>query len=339
MAEGTFSKSEEKLFEILRAEKDMTLQDIAEEMGRSYGSVRWYWREWKKANERELTEQEINGIMGKLNWELPLKLYELATPIPRIERKVEDGRTGVHFGDVHFPVQDDKAISILYQIIQDIDPDYVVDHGDDIDAYSVSKYPKDLVKRPDLSTEIEMAINHKRQIAQIAPHAARYYIPGNHTDRIERIIYAAAESGPMRQILQLPGVREAISLPSILQLDKMDWEYVPHYKILDHDVEPLIITHGSLTGVNHAQKEYKKHGTSGISGHIHKWDIHHENNPGRDDVWISMGCLCSLEPHYSAFSNWQQGFVVTTWHEGKMYYELVQIRGGKAAFRGKVYTG
>ena len=68
------------------------------------------------------------------------KVYTAAKPS-------SDEITSVHYGDIHFPHHDPRALDIRNQILDFLDPEIVVDHGDTLDCEAISRWPKDPLNR------------------------------------------------------------------------------------------------------------------------------------------------------------------------------------------------
>ena len=248
--------------------------------------------------------------------------------------------TSLHYGDVHFPFQDDSALSLLYQITGAIKPDLVACHGDLLDCYSISSFAKDLHLRPSLGREIEMATDHFALLNRLAPRARKLFIKGNHEDRLEREIKRMATKPEALEILRLPQVSESLTWPSILGLGKLGWEYHEKRTIL---FDKLILKHGDVvrkfSGYT-AKAECEKYRKGGISGHTHRRGVFEHTDWNGVHGWWEHGCLCDLNPEYTEDPNWQSGFLVVTWSDDRSAYavEEVRIHDGVTIFRGRTYT-
>lgn len=248
--------------------------------------------------------------------------------------------TSLHYGDVHFPFQDDAALAIFYKIATALKPDLVACHGDLLDCYSISSFAKDIHARPALGDEIALAIDHFQRVNAAAPKARRLFFKGNHEDRLQREIKRMATKPEALEILRLPQVSESLSWPSLLNLKALGWEYHDRrYNLFDK----LILKHGNIVrkwSAYTAKEEYGKYGKSGISGHTHRRGVFEITDWNGVHAWWEHGCLCDLTPEYMEDPSWQQGFVVVTWNEDRSAYgvEEVRIHDGSAFFRGKLFT-
>lgn len=247
--------------------------------------------------------------------------------------------TSLHYGDVHFPYQDDAALSILYQITAALKPDLVVCHGDLLDCYSISKYEKDIHHRPSLASEITQTQEHFALMRRLSPRARRWFFKGNHEDRLQREIRRMAAKPEALEILRLPSVSQALTWPELLDLEELGWEYFDRRTLL---FDKLVLKHGSAVrphGAYSAKAEYDKYRKSGISGHTHRRGVHEARDYNGTHAWWEHGCLCDIDPDYVEDPNWQQGFLVVTWTDDRSSFgvEEVRIHDGEAMFRGKRY--
>jgi hypothetical protein len=245
----------------------------------------------------------------------------------------------IHYSDTHFPFQDEKALSILYQLVQELKPDLVVDHGDLIDAYPLSRFEHDPKHRVTLQDELRMAAEHLAILARLAPQARRILLEGNHEDRVRRIVWDATENPRTAELLRLPGVLESLELPALLGLESAGWEYHTSKLIL---FDRMVLKHGSVvrkwSGWS-AKEEWMKYGKSGMSGHVHRRGVFEHRDWNGVHAWWEMGCMCGVDPVYMEDPDWQQGFCVVTWSEDRQSFgvEEVRIHDGVAYFRGRSY--
>lgn len=247
--------------------------------------------------------------------------------------------TSLHYSDTHFPFADPQALSILYQLIEELQPDLIVDHGDLLDCTSISRFEKDPLHRVTLQDEIQMAAVHLARITDLAPHAERVFIEGNHEDRVRRLIWDMASDPKTREILRMPGVMAAMELPALLGMDGLGWEYVTGKRVL---FDRLIVKHGNVVrkwSGQSAKEEWLKYGKSGMSGHVHRRGVFEHRDWNGVHAWWELGCMCDVNPAYMEDPDWQQGFAVVTWNEDRTAFgvEEVRVHSGRAMFRGRVY--
>jgi hypothetical protein len=273
----------------------------------------------------------------------PLSVHPIQVQVPVYELpSVGDGRsfTSLHYGDVHFPFEDQKALEILYAVMRDVQPEMVVCHGDLLDCTEISRYEKNPRHRVTLQQEIEMASSHLATMTALSPNAERWYFQGNHEDRLRRMIWDMASSLPERQLINLPGVSAALEWPTLLGLDSIGWQFKDRRETL---FDKMILKHGTIVrkwSAFSAKAEWEKYAKSGISGHTHRRGVFEHRDHNGTHAWFEHGCLCNTDPDYCEDPDWQAGFLVVTWSEDRKSFgvEEVRIHDGKAFFRGKPYA-
>ena len=248
--------------------------------------------------------------------------------------------TSIHYGDVHYPFQDDSALSVFYQIVRSVKPDLIACHGDLLDCWGISSFQKDLHHRVSLGEEIGMAQRHLNLLNHLAPRARKLLLKGNHEDRLQREIRRMATKPEALEILRLPQISEALTWPALLDLDVHGWEYHDKRTLL---FDRLILKHGNVVrkwSAYSAKEEHARYNKSGISGHTHRRGVFEHTDWNGVHAWWEHGCLCNLEPEYVEDPNWQQGFLVVTWSDNRSQFsvEEVRIHEGATIFRGRQFT-
>jgi hypothetical protein len=251
----------------------------------------------------------------------------------------------VLYGDVHFPNQDDRALAVLMAVVADYEPDVLVCMGDLLDCYLLSAFDKNPAVLSTLQDEIDMARTHLHQMAQIAPNARRIFLEGNHEDRLRRLLWNLQDRN--RTLTTLRDVNEALEWTSLLHLDEIGWEFVPHLGSAQANQNVLpkfLLKHGTVvrkwSGWS-ARAEWERYGKSGASGHCHRLGMFFHRDLRGNHVWVETGCLCDLEPDWLPSPDWQNGFVVASFEKetGAFAIEPVYIHNGSAMWRGKFYKG
>jgi hypothetical protein len=251
--------------------------------------------------------------------------------------------TAILAGDKHFPFADEKALSILLSVTDELQPDLLIDMGDLIDCYHLSRFDKNPDRLHSLQDEIDQARAHLFAWGQCSPHARKVLLGGNHDARIDKMLWNL--DGPAKALLKLTQFRKLMTMDGLLGLSEMNWEFVPQDKQTTTELLPkMVIRHGTVVrkfaGFS-AKGEWERTGRSGASGHVHRLAVFmHAKHDGGSHVWLETGCLCSTTPEYMDSPDWQNGFMVVTVERttGAFAIEPVYIRNGLAVFRGKTYV-
>lgn len=249
----------------------------------------------------------------------------------------------VHYSDIHYPYQDDRALNILFQVLDDVKPQIVVDHGDTLDAEQLSRFPKDPTRRTSLRAEIEMAARHFATVTDLTPDAEHIWCEGNHEERLKRVIWSLAENRQAGEILTLPQVQRVLEWPLLLGLEGLGWDviYYPGHRVL---FDKLIVCHGEKARAQSGASEKAElmhYSKSGLSGHTHRQGSFYKRSYDQTWGWWGLGCLCTIRDDYVSFPNWMQGFAVVSWSPDRQNFavEPVSIFDGVAYFRGRRYEG
>jgi hypothetical protein len=203
------------------------------------------------------------------------------------------------------------------------------------------RYDKDPQNIHGLQDEIDLVRTHLHQVAQIAPQAQRYYLEGNHEDRLRRLIWNLP--GTASELARLRSFQQAMTWPSLLELDGIGWEFVPAGEQSRKQILPRLITkHGDTvrrwSGMS-AKGEWERYGQSGISGHVHRLGRFYTSDRNGAHTWVEAGCLCDTDPRYTRDPNWQNGLVVVEHSADRQRFEmhLVYCQDGRALWRGQDY--
>lgn len=279
-------------------------------------------------------------------------LSQLPSPVvlrvtrPKKAKPSEGDFVSVHWGDSHFPHHDERAINILYQILDYTNPGFVCDHGDTLDCEQLGRWPKDPMDRVSLKEEIELGAKHLGIVEALTPNAERVWEEGNHEARLRKTIWALADNRLAGEILTLPAVQEVLTWESLLGLQ--NWKTISytggggpnHYLLFDR----LILKHGDVVRAESgtsARAEYKKYNKGGMSGHTHRRGVYEHRDYNGTQAWWEIGMLGSIREDYVAHADWQQGINVVSWSADRKEFgvEEVRIHRGVAYFRGKRFVG
>jgi hypothetical protein len=237
--------------------------------------------------------------------------------------------------DVHLPFEDSKALAVVAQIIVLLDPYGIIQLGDLMDAYSLSRFPKDPRMMVKLQEEVDKARALLGAWRLLAPSALMVLLEGNHSFRMRRTLW---ESPPAAQaLLTLNAVSEAMTWPKLLGLEELRITHVPYGEL--YHLPKMVVKHGDIVrsqAAYTAAAEHRKEGISGISGHTHRMGLFASSDHNGAQTWIEAGHLCDLaKMDYVKRPNWQQGCTVVTFdpETGANAIEFIRIQNGKAVFR------
>lgn len=237
--------------------------------------------------------------------------------------------------DEHAPFHDPRARKVALEIVADFQPDILVVGSDGIDFYAISHFDRDpaRLKAGGLQAEIDAWKANQREWADAAGEAVRWFIPGNHEDRLRKYLWRHPE---------LYGL-EALDLPNLLALEELGIGYDDSDELV---VDNLVIKHGEIVRSHsavtaRAELENERHAVNVITGHTHRGGSFFAQTRSGPVQAHEGFCLCGLEPDYVRHPNWQQGILLATLLNGVLSVEPVLISGvgnqKRAVWRGKEY--
>lgn len=313
------------------------------------------------ATMRKLDKYGMKGKQGQV--ELYSELYketvesgeaakitpiQITIPVRAPVKPLSADDVSIHWSDVHFPFQDSRAVEILYQITQDIQPSILAAQGDILDFWQLSHHrpPLEVKLKPhqiDLQSNLEAAAEHLGIMSSLAQPDAPKYLPyGNHEDRWNRKLAEFQNDPRTRQLMMLPKINEVMNLDYQLGLKESGWESYEYMggrpKILN---DRLLIIHGHKSTKWASRSLLEDYGKSLIFGHSHRiQDFTKTYTTGQIAAW-NIGCLCDTNPHWRPHVDWAQGFAVVTWKKlnSKWYFNVEQVRihEGIGIYRDKIY--
>ena len=230
--------------------------------------------------------------------------------------------------DVHAPFHDKKTQATINHFLSDKKPDIVLQIGDLVDMYAVSRYDKNPERAQDLQTELDSAHDYLEKIRNAVGADCRIkYVRGNHEERLQKYLWRNPE---------LHGLR-ALDLPELLGLKDLGVEYVDEWFWKD----TFLFTHGKRCGVYSARQNLDDYGVSGMSGHDHRVMVFERKDRKGERVWYSIGHVAdSSQSEYVKEPNWHQaiGVVYLSKKNTRFYATVVPITEHKFLFDGKVYS-
>lgn len=264
------------------------------------------------------------------------------TVAKRIVRKFKHA---VLYGDTHYPFQDDQAIAVVRSVIRAVKPDLVVDMGDLLDCYTISRFSKDPARKHDLQDEIDQGVKHLQSIRSVAGSAQCALLDSNHFDRLSRLI--GGLSGEAREIARLRDFQGALSWPSLLDLPGNGWRWLPQNEQARTRLIPkIILKHGTVVrkgSAMSARAEYERYCRSGASGHTHRLGQYYHRDLDGPHGWFETGCTCDVNADYltDGYADWQSGVTVISYtddEDSRFHVEQSVIHKGVAIFRDAMYV-
>lgn len=239
-----------------------------------------------------------------------------ARNVEDLQLSLKNGRV-VICSDVHIPFHDKKAVDAFLKYCKETQPEVVVLNGDILDMFMLSRFTKGEGRNP--LAEIVLCRQFLKDIKKAVPEAKVYYVIGNHECRLEKYVLTKAPevASIVEDVFTIIGTqRYGVFGCGSLTINK-----------------EFLIKHGTLLGNKSglsAIKELENCYMSGASGHSHKLSLYIVRKAGRKLMWMETGGLMSMTPDYMIHPNWQQGFAIAEFKNGRLHKaEVLQIENGE----------
>jgi len=242
--------------------------------------------------------------------------------------------------DIHFPYQDDNALSLMKAYAGDYKPNHFIVNGDLLDFYGLSSFDKSPDRKHSVAQEIQDGVAFLKEMRQIVgPKCKMYFTEGNHEQRLQRYMFRNPELADMPELRldKLLKLKE-----SNIQFAGVDGDYwgadTGHVQLGD-----VIILHGDnrLNGASTSQyagysakNTMMKMQNSVVMGHVHRQAVVSHRTPYGQMKGVESGCLCQVP----GMANWQQGFTTFELINGKQRnIQNIEIIDNKIYYDGGEY--
>lgn len=215
--------------------------------------------------------------------------------------RLSRGRKILAISDIHVPYHDKRALAKAMNIGREAGCNTLIILGDLCDFHKVSKY-----RHEAMAAEIEEELKIAKQVlAEITPgFAHKYFVPGNHDDRLRNYVLDNAPS--LKGLWQL-------ELDRILELQEKRIDYVPGGFIHCGDMTFLHGHEVRISGIDPARKLFTKMKKSAICGHLHRPDSYYTRDGAGNLLQCHvLGHLGEKSPAFMPRNDWQHGCAVIT---------------------------
>lgn len=229
--------------------------------------------------------------------------------------------------DLHFPYQDNKAITLALDYGKSKKVDCILINGDLIDFANISRHEKDFRARS-IAEEFDAVRMFLKSLRLNFPKAKIVFKHGNHDERFEKFLYAKAP--------EIFDVND-FQLDILLRLGELKIETVKDKRPIKLGKLTALHGHelaGGAGGVNPARATFLKTIDSVIVGHYHKTSQHTETTLTGDVISVnSTGCLCDLNPLYMPINRHNLGFAYCDLYLKTGHYKLENLK----IIKGEIY--
>lgn len=317
------SKISDKQFIELYQNSD-SIDYLAKTLGMNERSVR---------RRRRRMEQKYKIALNTLTHTLQFQHLQTAhRHVPRLNLGVENG-TVLVFSDAHFyPGIHTTAFKGLLWAIETLNPVAVIANGDVFDGATISRHPRiGWDSKPSVIEELkacEIAMAEIEEAAKKARHNVQLIWPlGNHDARFENFLAAHAPQ----------------------------YEHVKGFSLKDHFPawtpcwscwlnEDTVVKHRFKGGIHATHNNTLWSGKNIVTGHLHSLKVSPITDYNGVRYGVDSGTLAEIDgPQFRDYleenpTNWRSGFVVLTFHNGKLLMPELAMKFNDQAieFRGQV---
>lgn len=328
--------------------------------------------------EAETHDLEATSLVLSPTWQDGPKwpVVQVAEPVQiKVAKRTKPkrwGKTAVILPDPQFgfrrdlatdrldPFHDERAISVALQIVEDLQPEIIINIGDLLDLAEFSRFIGEAAFARTTQASLNAAHRFLAMQRALVPNAEIMLFSGNHETRIERWIKQNGMAAFGLQRANEPESWPVMSIPNLLALDTLDITYIDGYPASSYYInDRLKVKHGSKTGRRGtvANKVASDEQVSTITGHTHGLEmVYHtvDTRKGpRTRFAATVGCLCRIDGTVPStkgandsmgravkhYEDWQQAIGIVDYMDGDNPFALehAYIHEGFALFRGQPY--
>lgn len=234
-------------------------------------------------------------------------------------------------GDGHYwPGKAPTAHRAFIALAKELVPASIIYNGDAFDGASISRHmPIGWENNPSVAEELKVVQHRLREIEDAAPLAVRVWPGGNHDFRFETFLATR-----IPEYRNVAGIHLKDHFPA----------WTPAWSVEIGGAGGAIAKHRWKGGQNAALNNAKESGRTILTGHDHRLFCAALSDYDETRWGCHTGMLGNpYGPQFSGYTednpvNWQAGFLVLTFHKGKLLPpEPVYVFGpNEVVFRGKV---
>jgi hypothetical protein len=227
--------------------------------------------------------------------------------------------------DIHCPFEDHRFLKIVEHLILSLKPNGgLVQLGDAIDMFQVSKYLKDPTRKNRVYDDITRYKKILHYWAGLLPRGSIIHqLQGNHEARVEKWIWERA-----------PELAEMfVSVPHALGIDGKKIIWHPMNRWDSCKIGNVVCFHGFYFNKHVGVTLLEKYPVCSISGHTHR--LQYVSDGTRWAASLGHGSEEKKTAHNPCPTGWQQAIGVLTVCGKESQLEIIKVKNGEAIFRGE----
>lgn len=235
-------------------------------------------------------------------------------------------KTYIVVPDLHVPFHDPSYIALTNLVVKKLKPDGIIQLGDALDFWQVSKYEKNPLRKQTIGEDAALYKVILQQWADLLPvTGVIHQLEGNHEDRLRRYVWANAKelAGLVQTVQEMIGLRD-LGIRTI-------WHPIGQWDSCK--IGDAVCHHGHFFNMHAAAGNLIKYPKSLITGHTHRFQ--YVSNGTRFSCTLGHGSNESETAHQPTPTGWQQAFGVLTVASGRAHLEPVLVHDGECVLYGK----
>ncbi len=279
-----------------------------------------------------------------------------------MRKRTSSTRVGVALPDIHLASSDKDgrvpmdrhdpaALSIVLQILEDLQPDYLCQVGDLVHLGYLSHWNRDkgmggrVVALDGETLLMNLKNDHQLTnlwfdvVQKIVPrHSEIVQLEGNHEEIFRALGYMTSFDGIDKTQFN-PVASWNLAERKIKWVPYQRYDGQPNWTVFGK----VKLCHGKFVSRNHLELHLRDMGYGNLKyGHTHSFETKDFPHPEHSINVQSIGCLCTRQASYHRGRNtamgWSQGLsVMYLYPDGKYLDLFVRILDGRAIFNGKTY--
>ena len=263
------------------------------------------------------------------------------------------------WNDQQIPFHCKRAWAVALQILRDAKLDLLIYNGDFGDFRTLTtryplRYDKSLIIA-EMSEELERLRTCLAESQKVIKPKKSRWNDGNHEFRIPRSFWNSPHGS---QLLGIPEIRHATSIPQLLDFDKWHIKYSGEYPagtwiLGTQDAGDVYVTHGTISSKNAGQTANRALADmmcNVVVGHCERRAITFKHAVGNREYFAIENGNLSLFSTIAGSDiltnypfnkpdvmNKQQGICILTLDDGQWWPELIKIKDGRGFWRGRLY--
>ena len=248
--------------------------------------------------------------------------------------------TGIVFGDMHFPLHDEKAFSCALKVIEKVKPNVFINLGDFAEGEYVSHWRWSRRRRPPLEYQLPLIdkeadqVNHHMDRIDKALDKVgckkKYLAMGNHDNWYNAFV----EENPYL---------EQYKPEHLFKIKERGYKWYPYGELFKVEGSKLYAYHGGhYSSINHSRTTVQNLGCNVIYGHTHDCQRSVMQHISGIHIAQSMGCLCKMKKDFlkGRKVNWTHNVgIVDFFTDGWFNLITLDIHNGTTTWNNEIIEG